>query len=279
MLLPRPALIVLALSAFPIPVAARAQPADQEPNDSLSQAQLLEPRQVVSGRVGLGDDAQDWFRVVVPAEGYLTFTLQNSSAGKRSRMRRPEVHGPSGAAVQGAFPHTPAPGQRKDSRRMNVAAGTYTLRLRPKGQTVVDYSVEWRFEDVGSGGVGSGDVEPNDTGERASLLEPAQRIAGRVGFGEDRVDWYRFKAPANGTVILGVQNGAQGKWNGIRRPEVLVEGQALRRAFRGPVPAGEREASQAIQLAEGETVLVALRPAKRRGAIEYVLELTFGREG
>jgi len=190
--------------------------ADKEPNDNLDlannidQSQVIEINSEVTGHLGYygsgSQDRKDWYKITVPSDGYLEFTVTNDSTlgtsiflydvdGKREIMRNETSRG----KYNMIFP--------------NIKAGTYYLLI----QSIWDihyggYKIENKFIPNPL----NNDVEPNEKLDLEKNIDQSQeipvnsKVSGHLGYygngSQDRNDRFKITLPSDGYLEITITN-------------------------------------------------------------------------
>lgn len=177
------AVIVVVGLVGALPVAATQQ-AEEEPNDSLDEAQEVAIGETVAGELPAEDT--DWFAFAV--ERGATINVSASAAdgdrGTDFGLRGPDDSGITGARLSGGndyFGTTAAVGGTYYVRTVGVSPG--------QGGVPYEFTVETYRTD---------DFEPNEDRENATEIGVGETVSGEVSVGD--TDWFAFTVDAGETV-------------------------------------------------------------------------------
>lgn len=189
---------------------------DVEDNDSPAQATDWAEGSWTSGTVNYSyhDDDADWYRIILPQDGYLTVDIEGSKqvmgtfAGEATLM---DAGQDTLSDIAFNIGQVFVADDTGFSSLMHpcLGAGTYYLRMT-SASCGTSYRIRWDAILA----PGANDAEDNDELSGALMLEPGLLAEGHLGFGaaDDNSDWYRFHvygtAEAAVTVTASHQDGA-----------------------------------------------------------------------
>lgn len=176
---------------------------DPEPNDEWTKAAKLENGQTVQGLLGywgLGSgsaDIEDWYRIVVPDNGTVTFDVHSENTLTIRYISLFPLNDDGASVYEREYIYL------KDGEKpftvTNVAAGTYYVLLHKEGSRTAGnnkdfggYTMKYTFTPNRY----RGDVEPNDTYEKAIEIKDGETKTGHLGYHyngsyTDNDDWYK----------------------------------------------------------------------------------------
>ena len=176
---------------------------DEEPNDEWGEASLLKSGETIECKLGYNDgtgstDDDDWFKIIVPQEGKVEFTLNPSQENALDinwiRLYRIE----DGKTIERNYS-----GIGKEEKTVpitDIGIGTYYLQVhRWSGHG--GYTLKYEFTPCPIGN----DAEPNNEYDKGSLLISGETIDCRLGYTDDtnftdNDDWFRIEVPEEGKV-------------------------------------------------------------------------------
>ena len=179
---------------------------DPEPNDEWSKASLLTSGKTIGCRLGYTDDTgktddDDWFRIEVPDEGKIEFTLNPSQENALDiywvRVYRLNENG---ELVQRN--NSGVGKEEKVNTITDLGIGTFYVNVhRYSGHG--GYTLKYEFTPVNF----VGDEEPNDEWSQGSLLKSGETLECKLGYTDDKGltdddDWFKIIVPEEGTVKL-----------------------------------------------------------------------------
>lgn len=185
--------------------------ADPEPNNTWQEASLVESGVRQQGRLGYSyrsdsRDTQDWFRMVVPDEGSLTFSTSSETTLRLGSLNIYMLKADSTNVEYRTSKDMD--GYGKDTTVTfvipNAGPGTYWIKMdRYNGYG--GYDLDYTF----TPNVHQPDVAGNDTWQKASLLESNTTQEGRLGYfyrnsEMDNDDWYKIEVPDEGSMTFNV---------------------------------------------------------------------------
>ena len=179
---------------------------DPEPNDEWSKASLLTSGKTIGCRLGYTDDTgktddDDWFRIEVPDEGKIEFTL-NPSQDNALDIYWVRVYrlNENGDLVQR---NNSGVGKEEEVITItDLGIGTFYVNVhRYSGHG--GYTLKYEFTPVNF----VGDEEPNDEWSQGSLLKSGETLECKLGYTDDKGltdddDWFKIIVPEEGTVKL-----------------------------------------------------------------------------
>ena len=178
---------------------------DPEPNDEYEKSSLLISGKTNDCRLGYTDDTgltdnDDWFKIVVPEEGKIEFTL-NPSQENSLDIYWVKVY----RVEDGELRERNSSGVGKENKVITITdlgIGTFYVQVhRYTGHG--GYTLKYEFTPVNF----VGDEEPNDEWGNASLLKNGETIECKLGYTDDKGetdndDWFKIIVPEEGTVKL-----------------------------------------------------------------------------
>ncbi len=186
---------------------SHAAEADPEPNNTWAEALELKSGPTVSGQLGYvynGDtDTEDWYVINVPKEGSVVFSTRTETTLRLGYLGMYTLNA-EGTGVN--FRNDKwMDGERKDTTVVytvpDVAPGTYYVRLR-RYEGYGTYTLQY----IHNPNIHENDPEPNDTWDKASLLESGSTQQGCFGYHHngdtDGEDWFYIVLPDEGTVTF-----------------------------------------------------------------------------
>ena len=181
--------------------------ADDRDNDTWDKGKGLALDTPTDGRLGYhfnGDtDTEDWYKIVVPEEGKLTFTTKTDPTLRLSYV------GMYTANADGKDTNFRNDkwmcGDGKDTTVVyevpDVSIGTYYVRVR-RNSGYGGYRLTCYFTSHAA----EADPEPNDTWQEAMPLKSGPAVTGQLGYtynnDTDNADWYKIEVPKEGSVVL-----------------------------------------------------------------------------
>ena len=195
-------LLFLLLLALPIGMLAQSSNKDNEPNGTWQQASEITNGSTVTGRLGDNGDNVDWYKIVVPDEGIVTFK-QHSETNLRLGTLYVEALDSGGELHTHGSHDMDGRGEDKDVEFSinDMAPGTYYIMQRHYTGNG-SYQLTYTFTPNAL----QADKEPNDTYEKGDLLTSGKMVEGRLGYyyynDQDRVDCYKIVVPDEGIVTI-----------------------------------------------------------------------------
>lgn len=192
---------------------------DVEPNNSTATATPIAPGEVKIGNVNFrrpanSQDANDYYKVVVPADGKLLLNMSSVFLGDEEvgNSSNYKLHvDVIGAATGGVCPGSTPSILQPDSLYTNtnlvcgVGAGTYYLKVYSPNGTPQEYEISYQFVDTSS----IVDAEPNNTKQQAILTGGAQTRLGNLNYYyegvQDNNDYYKFVFGTTDSLVLFVE--------------------------------------------------------------------------
>ena len=186
---------------------SHAAEADPEPNNTWAEALELKSGPAVSGQLGYvynGDtDTEDWYVINVPKEGSVVFSTRTETTLRLGWLGMYTLNA-EGTNVSYRNDKW-MDGERKDTTIVytvpDVAPGTYYVRLR-RYEGYGTYTLQY----IHNPNIHENDPEPNDTWDKASLLESGTTQQGCFGYHHngdtDGEDWFYIVLPDEGTVTF-----------------------------------------------------------------------------
>ena len=183
-----------------LPIGMLAQNSDDEPNGTWQQATEITSGSSVTGRLGDDGDGVDWYKIVVPDEGSITFTQKTETTLRLGNLTvyalDGELHSHGGKDMDGYNKD-----ESVEVTISDVAPGTYYIEQRHYGG-YGGYRLTYTFTPNAM----QADKEPNDTYDKGDLLTSGNAVEGRLGYyyynDTDNVDWYKIEVPDEGTVTF-----------------------------------------------------------------------------
>jgi hypothetical protein len=179
---------------------------DPEPNDEYGKASLLTSGKTIGCRLGYTDDTgltddDDWFRIEVPDEGKIEFTLNpNQDNALNIYWIRVYRLNEKGELVQR---NNSGVGKEEEVITItDLGIGTFYVNVhRYSGHG--GYTLKYEFTPVNF----VGDEEPNDEWSQGSLLKSGETLECKLGYTDDKGetdndDWFKIIVPEEGTVKL-----------------------------------------------------------------------------
>ena len=181
--------------------------ADDRDNDTWDKGKDLALDTPNDGRLGYhfnGDyDNEDWYKIVVPEEGKLTFTTKTDPTLGLSYvgMYTKKADGTGVDFRNDRWMN----GDGKDSTVVyevpDVSIGTYYVRVR-RNSGYGGYRLTCYFTSHAA----EADPEPNDTWQEAMPLKSGPAVTGQLGYtfngDTDNADWYKIEVPKEGSVVF-----------------------------------------------------------------------------
>ncbi len=179
---------------------------DPEPNDEWAQASLIESETTQEGCLGYRfrdyTDLQDWYKIVVPDEGAITFATTTETS---LRLGSLNVYRLSDDGTDMKFRCSKdMDGFSKDTTIVyvvpDVAPGTYYIRLDRWGG-YGGYKMEYTF----TANRHEAEVAENDAWDKGTLIENNTTQQGRLGYSynnTDIQDWYKIELDDEGSVTF-----------------------------------------------------------------------------
>lgn len=259
-----------------------------EPNNTSDQATTIAIGESLRGTVGFGEDAIDWFEVVMPSNGQLRLTAENIQTGSvngeldRAILYDSEITYLTEASNGGNSCCLRIPGGASyTSPNVTVSEGeSYFIRIAPDdGLDASSYRIELSFEAVNQEDIG----EPNGSPDQATMIPLGESIRGTVGFQQDALDWYWVEAPSNGQLFLTVENLQTGSVNGELDRAILYNSDLsyLTEASNGGnscclrIPGGVSYTSTGVSVSAGEIYYIRIAPDDGLDASFYRVEVNF----
>ena len=186
---------------------SHADEADPEPNDTWQEAMPLKSGPAVTGQLGYtfngNTDAVDWYKIVVPKEGSVTFSTRTETTLRLSWLGMYTLNADGNAVDYRNDKNMDAGG--KDSTVVytvpDVAPGTYYVRLQ-RYNGYGTYSLQY----VHNPNAHENDPEPNNEWAASTLIESGTIQQGCLGYhfngDTDTEDWFRIELPDEGKVTF-----------------------------------------------------------------------------
>ena len=181
---------------------------DSEPNDEWKQAQKLENGQTVQGHLGYWEfdsntiDEKDWYRIEVPDNGSVTFDVHSENTLTIRYISLYPLNDDGVNVYERSYIYLYD--EEKPFTINNVAPGTYYVLLnREVGRDAGvnkhygGYTIKYTFTPNRY----RGDVEPNDTYDKAIEIKDGETKTGHLGYlyntsYTDDDDWYKVDVQA-----------------------------------------------------------------------------------
>ena len=186
---------------------SHADEADPEPNDTWQEAMPLKSGPAVTGQLGYtfngNTDAVDWYKIVVPKEGSVTFSTRTETTLRLSWLGMYTLNADGNAVDYRNDKNMDAQG--KDSTVVytvpDVAPGTYYVQLK-RYNGYGTYSLQY----VHNPNAHENDPEPNNEWAASTLIESGTIQQGCLGYhfngNTDTEDWFRIELPDEGKVTF-----------------------------------------------------------------------------
>ena len=186
---------------------SHADEADPEPNDTWQEAMPLKSGPAVTGQLGYtfngNTDAVDWYKIVVPKEGSVTFSTRTETTLRLSWLGMYTLNADGNAVDYRNDKYMDAQG--KDSTVVytvpDVAPGTYYVQLK-RYNGYGTYSLQY----VHNPNAHENDPEPNNEWAASTLIESGTIQQGCLGYhfngNTDTEDWFRIELPDEGKVTF-----------------------------------------------------------------------------
>ncbi|MBQ1774504.1 MAG: pre-peptidase C-terminal domain-containing protein [Prevotella sp.] len=186
---------------------SHADEADPEPNDTWQEAMPLKSGPAVTGQLGYtfngNTDAVDWYKIVVPKEGSITFSTRTETTLRLSWLGMYTLNADGNAVDYRNDKNMDAQG--KDSTVVytvpDVAPGTYYVQLK-RYNGYGTYSLQY----VHNPNAHENDPEPNNEWAASTLIESGTIQQGCLGYhfngNTDTEDWFRIELPDEGKVTF-----------------------------------------------------------------------------
>ena len=174
---------------------------DSEPNDEWTKASKLENGQKLQGLLGYWDmnttDREDWYRIVVPDNGSVTFDVHSENTLTIRYISLCPLNDDGASIYERDYIYLND--GEKPFTVTNVAAGTYYVQLYKEGgrsagenKNYGGYTIKYTFTPNRY----RGDVEPNDTYDKAIEIKDGETKTGHLGYlynksYTDNDDWYK----------------------------------------------------------------------------------------
>ena len=172
-----------------------------EPNDDISQSQLLTSGQTVKGFLSYQDDT-DFYRIVLPSAGRLNVNLTRGTLTSWVYIRSLNS---AGEQIQQ---------QLTLSGTYNISAdfeaGTYYIGIIRDGNNTGTYNLRGDFTPAGNN-----ETEPNNDITQSQLLTSGQTVRGFLSY-QDNVDYYRVVLSSSETLTVNLTRGTLSSWVYIR---------------------------------------------------------------
>ncbi len=176
-------------------------PSDDEPNDTVDQAQAIELGVETTGLLGYGNvagtDTLDWFKVTTDQPG----TLSANVTAEDTLSLQLHLYDVNERTV--LVTDTSGHESKRAVERAGLAPGTYFVRLyRTQGYGGYTLRTELAATMFAS------DREPNDTVDQAQAIELGVETTGLLGYGNvagtDTLDWFKVTTDEPGTLSVSV---------------------------------------------------------------------------
>ena len=179
---------------------------DPEPNDEYEKSSLLTSGKTNDCRLGYTDDTgltdnDDWFKIIVPEEGTIEFTI-NPSQENALDLYWVKVY----RVEDGELKERNSSGAGKEKKVITITdlgIGTFYVQIhRYSGHG--GYTLKYEFTPNGF----VGDEEPNDEwSEDCALLKSGETLECKLGYTNDKGetdndDWFKIIVPEEGTIEL-----------------------------------------------------------------------------
>ncbi len=196
---------------------------ESEPNDSKNEASQVGANSTVLGKIGYGSDNEDWYKIVMPANGLFQFTVKNLNAsgtdnGRIGRCYLYQLDGLTLAELAsicdypGAGRYYIEPGQSLTSAKVAVSDSyTYYIKIPKYENDNASYELQLSFLQLQTDDNG----EPNDIKSESYIIQVDTIHTALIGYEGDDEDWYEITIPANGIFQFSVENlHPSGVWHG-----------------------------------------------------------------
>ncbi|MDA3881804.1 MAG: choice-of-anchor J domain-containing protein [Bacteroidales bacterium] len=173
-----------------------------ESNNTSDEANVFDIHSIMSGSVGVDDDAYDWYTLTVPYDGKLEFNgIAESTLGLYIELFN-QNSTTSLVYTRGLLDEDVVMSYD------NIKAGTYYLRV---GREFIDgaysygnYTIENIFTPTSL--YDGNDTEPNDIFEESKMFSINTSTTGHIGYSDgvsqDDYDWYTITIPYDGKIDL-----------------------------------------------------------------------------
>jgi hypothetical protein len=181
---------------------------ETEPNNSFGNANYVGNGYTVSGTIGYSGDTEDWFKLILPADGKLVLT-ETTGIDLWSGINLFDADGTHLFAWSEATKNG-----IDDLTYDNLAAGTYYIKIGnwSNGQgayalKITDYPAELTNDD-----------EINDTYQQANDIVVNSTHSGHIGYYSNQYtdvsDWYKVAVPSDGKLEI-IQDCRNNLWSGM----------------------------------------------------------------
>ena len=180
---------------------------DPEPNNEWSEGSLLQDAVAQSGHLGYeyynSTDVVDWYKIVVPADGKLTFQTKSDITLRLATLELYPMRS-DGSGVDWRT-QKDMDGYNKDTTVVfevpNVSAGTYYVKMN-RYNGYGSYLLTYYFTSHSE----AADPEPNNEWSQALDLKSGPAITGQLGYdfhnSTDVVDWYKIVVEDEGSLTF-----------------------------------------------------------------------------
>ena len=182
---------------------------DPEPNNEYTSASLLQSGSTVQGRLGYRSsddvtDTQDWYKIVVPEEGQVEFTV-TATADLKFYPYYCTFNGYKDNNIYRRSNFTGNSGNYSDTitfKATDVGKGTYYICLQ-RNNGSGGYKLYYKFTPCPQ----ENDFEPDDDYQHYNRLLNGKTSEGRLGYRTsddvtDNQDWYRIIVPKDGDIDI-----------------------------------------------------------------------------
>ncbi len=185
-----------------------SEEADPEPNDTWQEAVELKSGPAVTGQLGYeyngNTDGTDWYKIVVPKEGAAVLSMRSETTLRLGSLNVYMLNDDGSDVVYRC--NKDMDGFNQDTTVVftipDLAPGTYYLR-QDRYRDYGTYTLQYVFNP----NVHKNDPEPNDSWDKASLIDREATQEGCMGYRyyyTDGTDWFKIEVPDEGTVDLHV---------------------------------------------------------------------------
>jgi hypothetical protein len=182
---------------------------DAEPNNNATEADgspAIDPGTDIDGHVNFYSygDNYDWYRIVSPDQGIITFTTIAESQGTSDPLGLQVQLFNSGGGLLENWSVAVGGGASPDTTAVSTfcrGAGIYYLAVYAN----VPCGVSYRLRFTGTAPLYANDAEDNDNGNQATEVAYGADSEGRVAFYyDDNDDWYAINPPDQGVIHIEV---------------------------------------------------------------------------
>ena len=249
-----------------------------EPNDSQYEAQLIDANSTINGDIGYGTDEEDWYEIVMSANGTFVYSVSNlhPSGTSYGDMGNVYLYDESLTQLTYINDNYLEDGESSSSSTIVVSGGyTYYIKVTPENSShAAPYELSTYFTELTTTDYG----EPNDSQYQTTTIPETGTLTALIGYGNDEEDWYEIVMPNNGTFVYSVSNlHPSGTGYADMGHVYLYDGSLTQLTYinKTYLEDGESATSSSIVVSGGYTYYIKVTPKDSDEAAPYELSTYF----